>query len=319
MLALVNNQNAAEDPLPAPHSGRVPRLSRSRSSPAARSTTCKKAQERAHLLEGLLIAQDNIDEVIHIIRTSYDDAKEKPHGALRPVRRAGAGHSGHAPQGACRAWTAKSWRTSMTSWRRRSPTSMSCSPTKTMLKGVLKDELIEIRDKYGDERKTEIQDVEDEIDIEDLIEEEQCVFTLTQSGLHQAHRRQRVCRPGPRAAWARRASPPGRRTTSRTCSPPPRTTISSSSPTRARSTARRAIRSPRRARPPRARTSSTSSRSRPDERVQAMLHVREEGDEERYLTMVTRNGTVKRLPARHAQEPPQQRHPRPDAWTRATS
>ena len=52
----------------------------------------------------------------------------------------------------------------------------------TMLKGVLKDELIEIRDKYGDERKTEIQDVEDEIDIEDLIEEEQCVFTLTQNG-----------------------------------------------------------------------------------------------------------------------------------------
>ena len=51
-----------------------------------------------------------------------------------------------------------------------------------MLKGVLKDELLEIRDKYGDERKTEIQEVEDEIDIEDLIEEEQCVFTLTRNG-----------------------------------------------------------------------------------------------------------------------------------------
>ena len=51
-----------------------------------------------------------------------------------------------------------------------------------MLKGVLKDELIAIRDKYGDERRTEIQDVEDEIDIEDLIEEEQCVFTLSHAG-----------------------------------------------------------------------------------------------------------------------------------------
>ena len=51
-----------------------------------------------------------------------------------------------------------------------------------MLKGVLKDELVAIRDKYGDDRLTEIQDVEDEIDIEDLIEEEQCVFTLSHAG-----------------------------------------------------------------------------------------------------------------------------------------
>jgi DNA gyrase subunit A len=50
------------------------------------------------------------------------------------------------------------------------------------IKGVLKDELIAIRDKFGDERKTEIQDVADEIDIEDLIEEEQCVYTLTHGG-----------------------------------------------------------------------------------------------------------------------------------------
>ncbi len=52
----------------------------------------------------------------------------------------------------------------------------------TMLKGVLKDELIAIRDKYGDERRTEIMDVEDDLDIEDLIEEEECVFTLTHGG-----------------------------------------------------------------------------------------------------------------------------------------
>ena len=47
---------------------------------------------------------------------------------------------------------------------------------------MLRDELIAIRDKYGDERKTEIQDIEDDIDIEDLIEEEQCVFTLSHGG-----------------------------------------------------------------------------------------------------------------------------------------
>ena len=51
------------------------------------------------------------------------------------------------------------------------------------LVGVMKQELLEIRDKYGDDRMTEIQDVEDEIDIEDLIEEETCVFTLTAAGV----------------------------------------------------------------------------------------------------------------------------------------
>ena len=51
-----------------------------------------------------------------------------------------------------------------------------------LLRGVLKEELLAIRDKYGDERRTEIQEIEDELDIEDLIEEEQCVFTLTQAG-----------------------------------------------------------------------------------------------------------------------------------------
>ena len=63
------------------------------------------------------------------------------------------------------------------------------------MRSILKEELSAIAEKYGDDRKTEIQDVEDEIDIEDLIEEEECVFTLTENGLHQAHRRQRVRRP----------------------------------------------------------------------------------------------------------------------------
>ena len=58
----------------------------------------KKAEERAHLLEGLLIAQDNIDEVIHIIRNSYDNAKQNLMERFGPVRRAGAGDTGHAPE-----------------------------------------------------------------------------------------------------------------------------------------------------------------------------------------------------------------------------
>ncbi len=92
----------------------------------------RKAQERAHLLEGLLIAQDNIDEVIRIIRTSYDNAKENLMAALRPGRRAGAGHSGYAPEALCRASTARSSRMSTRSWRSASPISSACWATWTL-------------------------------------------------------------------------------------------------------------------------------------------------------------------------------------------
>ena len=78
-----------------------------------------------------------------------------------------------------------------------------------LVKSILKEELQAISDKYGDDRKTEIQDVEDEIDIEDLIEEEECVFTLTAKRVHQAHSRQRIYRPEQRAVWAKGHHHPG--------------------------------------------------------------------------------------------------------------
>lgn len=124
---------------------------------------------------------------------------------------------------------------------------------------MLKEELTAIRDKYGDDRVTEIQDVEDEIDIEDLIEEEQCVFTLTQAGYIKRTPVSEYAAQS-KGAWARKASLPGRRTTWWTCSPPPPMTIFCSSPTLARCTGRRAIRFPRAARPPRGLTLSTSCR-----------------------------------------------------------
>ena len=141
----------------------------------------KKAQERAHLLEGLLVAQDNIDEVIHIIRTSYDNAKENlmtrfdldevQAQAILDMRL-------KALQGLDREKLEKEYQ----ELEERIAYFNKLLASEEMLRGVLKEELIAIRDKYGDDRLTEIQDVEDEIDIEDLIEEEQCVFTLTQAG-----------------------------------------------------------------------------------------------------------------------------------------
>ena len=141
----------------------------------------KKAREREHLLQGLLIAQDNIDEVIHIIRTSYDDAKEKlmERFSLSDVQaQAILDMRLKALQGLDR----EKLQNEFDELEKKIAYFVELLSNETMLKGVLKDELIEIRDKYGDERKTEIQEVEDEIDIEDLIEEETCAFTLSNQG-----------------------------------------------------------------------------------------------------------------------------------------
>ncbi|MEQ2456606.1 DNA gyrase subunit A [Flavonifractor hominis] len=141
----------------------------------------KKAQERAHLLEGLLIAQDNIDEVIRIIRESYDDAKERlcaRFGLDEVQAQAILDMRLKALQGLDREKLENEYK----ELEARIAYFQELLANESMLRGVLKDELTAIRDKYGDDRVTEIQDVEDEIDIEDLIEEEECVFTLTDGG-----------------------------------------------------------------------------------------------------------------------------------------
>ena len=141
----------------------------------------KKAEERAHLLEGLLIAQDNIDEVIHIIRNSYDNAKQnlmERFGLSDVQAQAILDMRLKSLQGLDREKLENEYRE--LEERIAYYKELLADPEK--IKGVLKTELIDIRDRYGDERKTEIQDVEDEIDIEDLIDEEDCVYTLTHNG-----------------------------------------------------------------------------------------------------------------------------------------
>ena len=141
----------------------------------------KKAQERAHLLEGLLIAQDNIDEVIRIIRTSYDNAKENlmARFGLDDVQaQAILDMRLKALQGLDREKLQNEYK----ELEERIAYFLRILSDESLVKSILKEELTAIADKYGDERKTEIQDVEDEIDIEDLIEEEQCVYTLTRNG-----------------------------------------------------------------------------------------------------------------------------------------
>ena len=141
----------------------------------------KKAMEREHLLQGLLIAQDNIDEVIRIIRSSYDEAKIRlmEHFNLSDVQ----------AQAICdmrlislQGLNREKLENEAKELRAKIEYYNELLADDAKIKGVLKDELIVIRDKYGDNRLTEIQDVADEIDMEDLIEEEECVFTLTHGG-----------------------------------------------------------------------------------------------------------------------------------------
>ena len=141
----------------------------------------KKAQERAHLLEGLLIAQDNIDEVIKIIRNSYSDAKENLMARF--------GLDDVQAQAICdmrlislQGLNREKLETEYKELEERIAYYNNVLSDENMVKAILKEELQQIADKFGDDRKTEIQEVEDEIDIEDLIEEEDCCYTMSDAG-----------------------------------------------------------------------------------------------------------------------------------------
>ena len=141
----------------------------------------RKAQERAHLLEGLLIAQDNIDEVIKIIRSSYDNAKEnlmERFGLSEVQAQAILDMQLKRLQGLDREKLELEFK----ELQEKIAYYQRVLEDPELVKSILKEELAALRDKYGDERKTEIQDVEDEIDIEDLIAEETCAFTISNQG-----------------------------------------------------------------------------------------------------------------------------------------
>ncbi len=140
-----------------------------------------KALARAHILEGLKIALDNIDEVINIIRSSYDDPKE------RLMERFGLSD--------IQAQAILDMRLKTLSGLQREKIDDEYNQlmeliahlrdilnSERLVFEIIKEELIEIKDKFGDERKTKIVAAEGEIDIEDLIKEEQCVVALTHFG-----------------------------------------------------------------------------------------------------------------------------------------
>ena len=252
----------------------------------------KKAQERAHLLEGLLIAQDNIDEVIKIIRESYDDARQRlcdrfnlddiQAQAILDMRL-------KALQGLDREKLENEYK----ELEERIAYYQELLGSETMIRQVLKDELTAIRDKYGDERVTEIQDVEDEIDIEDLIEEEECVFTLTAAGYIKRlpASTYRAQRRGGKGITAQTLKEEDVVETVFTASTHDYILFFTN---KGRVHRKKGYQIPEAGRTAKGTNIVNVLPVESDEKVTAMIHLRQ-FPEDRYLTMVTRNGTVKRI------------------------
>ena len=252
----------------------------------------KKAQERAHLLEGLLIAQDNIDEVIRIIRSSYDNAKENlmnRFGLDDVQAQAILDMRLKALQGLDREKLEAEYK----ELEERIAYFQQLLGSEEMLQGVLKDELSAIRDKYGDDRVTEIQDVEDEIDIEDLIEEEECVFTLTAGGYikRTPASTYRTQRRGGKGITAMATKEEDYVDTVFTASTHDYILFFTN---KGRVHRKKGYQIPEAGRTAKGTNLVNVLPIEQDEKVTAMIHLRE-FPEDRYLVMVTRTGTVKRI------------------------
>ena len=255
----------------------------------------RKAQERAHLLEGLLIAQDNIDEVIKIIRSSYDNAKENlmARFGLDDVQaQAICDMRLIALQGLNREKLEAEYQ----ELEERIAYYQRILSDDGLVRQILKEELQAISDKYGDDRVTEIQEVEDEIDIEDLIEEEQCVFTLTQAGY--------IKRTPVSEYTAQSKGGMGKKgITTReedyvvdvfTASTHDHILFFTDT---GKAYRKKGYQIPESGKAAKGTNIVNILQVEQGERIQAMIHTRDiEHDESRYLVMVTRNGTVKRLP-----------------------
>jgi DNA gyrase subunit A len=251
----------------------------------------RKAEERAHLLEGLLIAQDNIDEVIKIIRSSYDNARENLMNRfdLDEVQaQAICDMRLIALQGLNR----EKLQNEYNELEKKIAWFEELLSNREMLLGEMKKELLEIRDKYGDDRLTEIQDVVDEIDIEDLIEEETCVFTLTAAGYikRMPVSTYRAQKRGGKGISAQSLREEDYVDTLFTASSHDNILFFTSS---GRVYRKKGYQIPEASRTAKGTHLNNIFQFEPGEKVTTMIHGRDY-DENGYLFMVTKNGTVKR-------------------------
>ena len=253
----------------------------------------RKAQERAHLLEGLLVAQDNIDEVIRIIRSSYDNAKENlmSRFGLDDVQaQAILDMQLKRLQGLDR----EKLQTEYKELEEKIAYFLRVLSDEGLVKSILKEELTAIADKFGDDRKTEIQDVEDELDIEDLIEEEQCVFTLTENGYIKRTPVSEYAAQSKGGMGKKGITTRDEDTVVDVFTASTHDYILFFTDT-GKVYRKKGYQIPESGKAAKGVNIVNIIQVETGERVQAMLHFRETGGEELYLFMTTRDGTVKRL------------------------
>jgi len=252
----------------------------------------RKAEERLHLLEGLRIAVDNIDEVIRIIRSSYDDARERlmeRFGLSEVQAQAILDMQLKRLQGLERDKIEAEYQELL----KKVEYYKELLSNPKMLDDVLISELEEIRDRYGDERRTEIAVIEDEIDVEDLIAEEECVYTLTNAGYIKRvpANTYRAQRRGGRGISAQSLREEDFVQTVFTASTHDYILFFTNFGKVYR---QKGYMIPEAGRTAKGTNIVNLLPIEQGERVSAMLHLRE-FTEDRYLIMVTRNGTVKRM------------------------
>ncbi len=253
----------------------------------------KKAQERAHLLEGLLVAQDNIDEVIRIIRSSYDNAKENlmSRFGLDDVQaQAILDMQLKRLQGLDREKLQAEYK----ELEEKIAYFQRVLSDEGLVKSILKEELTAIADRFGDDRKTEIQDVEDELDIEDLIEEEQCVFTLTENGYIKRTPVSEYAAQSKGGMGKKGITTREEDTVVDVFTASTHDYILFFTDT-GKVYRKKGYQIPESGKAAKGVNIVNILQVETGEKVQAMLHFRETGDEQLYLFMTTRNGTVKRL------------------------
>ena len=253
----------------------------------------KKAQERAHLLEGLLVAQDNIDEVIRIIRSSYDNAKEnlmQRFGLDDVQAQAILDMQLKRLQGLDREKLQAEYK----ELEEKIAYFQRVLSDEGLVKSILKEELTAIADRFGDDRKTEIQDVEDELDIEDLIEEEQCVFTLTENGYIKRTPVSEYAAQSKGGMGKKGITTREEDTVVDVFTASTHDYILFFTDT-GKVYRKKGYQIPESGKAAKGVNIVNILQVETGEKVQAMLHFRETGDEQLYLFMTTRNGTVKRL------------------------
>ena len=255
----------------------------------------RKAQERAHLLEGLLIAQDNIDEVIKIIRSSYDNAKENLMARF--------GLDDIQAQAICdmrlialQGLNREKLETEYKELEEKIAYYNKVLSDDALVRQILKEELQAISDKFGDDRMTEIQDVEDEIDIEDLIEEEECVFTLTQAGYIKRTPVSEYAAQGKGGQGRKGITTREEDSVAEVFTASTHDYILFFTDT-GKVYRKKGYQIPESGKAAKGTNIVNILQVEQGERIQAMIHTRSIEDDGRFLFMVTRNGTVKRLPA----------------------